>query len=474
TEISSKKVESKGETKAIKVQSLFANAPETPAAFKPSSSLLASASASKPSLSKHEIRETSKPATGQPSLATESATPVRTPRETALALGEAQLPKYAFDLPVAKLGSSATADNVKRTVVSLSTSQLPVFAFSIETSAAPFLSEPASKPSLKADAGSKTATSSWADSGFKIPGLKDGEWKCGVCDITNPKNVNQCRACESPKPNSNPSSQPAPAKPSVTSSWADSGFKMPGLKDGEWKCGVCDITNPRNVNQCRACESPKPAPKPSAPQPVPAQAPAASSWADSGFKMPGLKDGEWKCGVCDITNPKGVNQCRACESPKPSSSQPTPVQVPVASSWADSGFKMPGLKDGEWKCGVCDITNPKNVNQCRACESLKPASASANALPSSSAAAKTSADLPPSNSAKLKASSLATDQLPTFTFELDVAKKPTAPAAAAAPNLWAESGFKVPALKDGEWKCTLCMITNPASTSACRACETPK
>ncbi|KAJ1877069.1 E3 SUMO-protein ligase RanBP2, partial [Coemansia sp. RSA 486] len=417
----SKKVEPKEKPKTMKIPSLFASSPDTPAASKPSAVSSTPTPAAKPCLPKQAVDDTPKQTKKQAPCVVEPATPARAARAAALATSEAQLPVFAFSLSVIKPASTSIGA-AKQNAISLSESQLPVFAFSVDTSTTPFLSgmpgrlqtqplapgewkcdlcelrnpktavecnvceapRPVPKPTLKAAVSSKTATSSWADSGFKVPELKDGQWKCGVCDITNPKSVSQCRACESLKPSTvSAASVPAPAPVPVPNLWAESGFKMPSLNDDQWKCGVCDITNPNSVNQCRACESSRPAPKPSV---DPTQAVTGSSttaapsapnlWASSGFKMPSLKDGQWKCGVCDIANPESVSQCRACESPRPSanpaSAAATSAPAPVANLWADSGFKMPGLKDSEWKCGVCDIANPKSVSQCRACESPKP------------------------------------------------------------------------------------------------------
>ncbi|KAJ1932295.1 E3 SUMO-protein ligase RanBP2 [Kickxella alabastrina] len=197
--------------------------------------------------------------------------------------------------------------------------------------------------------------------------------------------------------------------------------------------------------------------------------------------MPTLKDGEWKCTVCDIKN-KDVSKCAACESPKPApasaaapaitSAAPAPAAAP--NLWAQSGFKMPTLKDGEWKCTVCDIKN-KDVSKCAACESPKPASESAAASAITSAAPALAAVQSSVDLAKQNAGSVDVSQLPVFSFDLDVLKKPAAPfAPAAVPNMWAQSGFKMPALKDGEWKCSTCLVSNASSAKQCAACETPK
>ncbi|KAJ2877581.1 hypothetical protein FB639_003693, partial [Coemansia asiatica] len=279
-EVSPKKAESnKRETKAIKIQSLFANAPDaSTASSKPAPVFSSSAPISKSSLSKQTVDGEPNPVKAQPSSIVEPVvTPARTARAIALALSETQLPSFAFELPTTKPGLSVSfPGSVNQAVISLNVSQLPAFAFSIETSnTVPFLPN--------------------TSGGLKTQSLAPGEWKCDHCDLRNSGTVKECRVCEAPKPAWKPllKADDGGSK-TATSSWADSGFKMPALKDGEWKCSVCDITNPKSACQCRACESPKPVHKLSANTAAPVPAPVQNLWANSGFKMPALKDGEWK------------------------------------------------------------------------------------------------------------------------------------------------------------------------------------
>ncbi|KAI8319426.1 hypothetical protein GQ54DRAFT_313574, partial [Martensiomyces pterosporus] len=139
-----------------------------------------------------------------------------------------------------------------------------------------------------------------------------------------------------------------------------------------------------------------------------------------------------------------------CDAPKPATKPAEPAAAPVQNLWAQSGFKVAGLKDGEWKCGTCDLKNPKEATKCTVCDAQKPAARS---------------DTAPN--AKKAASEVDASQLPKFGFELDVSKKPAAPS-------WSQGGFDIPQLKDGEWRCSLCGLTNPKSASRCTVCDTPK
>ena len=51
----------------------------------------------------------------------------------------------------------------------------------------------------------------------------------------------------------------------------------------------------------------------SAPAPATAAPPAGGGWGANMFR----KDGEWKCGVCMCSNPKEANKCKSCEADRP-------------------------------------------------------------------------------------------------------------------------------------------------------------
>ncbi|KAJ1924780.1 hypothetical protein IWQ60_004974 [Tieghemiomyces parasiticus] len=256
------------------------------------------------------------------------------------------------------------------------------------------------------------ATDGWAGLGFKPAGLKTGEWKCGTCGIVSQAKDPKCIVCEAPRPSEAASTSTATLAPSsiavsvttttttaptTMSSWADIGFKIPALQPDQWKCGTCSVVNKSETAKCIVCEASKPvgagtgtsvataATSPPASTAAAATATTSSSWADIGFKLPGLKEGQWKCGTCSIVNEAKFNKCLVCEASRPvgsdtDTSVATATTSPPAStatattssSWADIGFKLPGLKEGQWKCGTCGIVNEAKVNKCLVCEASKP------------------------------------------------------------------------------------------------------
>ncbi|KAI8322985.1 hypothetical protein GQ54DRAFT_310466 [Martensiomyces pterosporus] len=72
------------------------------------------------------------------------------------------------------------------------------------------------------------------------------------------------------------------------------------------------------------------------------------------------------------------------EAPAPTSPAPAPSGF--------SGFKIPQLKDGEWKCSVCDLRNPQSAARCAVCEALKPGAPASIAPPSAAQESEEPAD----------------------------------------------------------------------------------
>ncbi|OZJ02679.1 hypothetical protein BZG36_04051 [Bifiguratus adelaidae] len=95
----------------------------------------------------------------------------------------------------------------------------------------------------------KTSTNSWADAGFTFK--SSNGWTCPVCSVSNAAGTTQCIACESPAPQSKPST-------ATTATWADIGWKPQQAAAGSWTCPICSVSNNASATQCVACESPKP------------------------------------------------------------------------------------------------------------------------------------------------------------------------------------------------------------------------
>ncbi|KAJ2742771.1 hypothetical protein GGI20_004248 [Coemansia sp. BCRC 34301] len=323
---------------------------------------------------------------------------------TALATSEMQLPVFSFVLP--KTTTTVRSRAAKRKAEELSVSQLPTFAFTLEATKARGASRPSSKPA-------------------PTPALeKAADWTCDVCDLKSPLSATQCIVCEAPKPA--PALANAPSTLPAANSWASSGFTPSAPKDGEWVCDTCELKNSVEASKCTVCDAAKPMPKPQLQTVLAAAvAPVPNLWAQSGFKVAKPKDGEWTCDMCELTNSGDASKCVVCDSAKPGlpvpvaaapATAPAPVSVLVPNLWAQSGFKAQAPKDGQWICDTCELSNGAAALKCTVCDAPKPVPKSA--VPSMGLAVP---------SAKKRVSDLDDSQLPVFSFDLDVSKKPTAP-----------------------------------------------
>ncbi|KAJ2638625.1 hypothetical protein GGF44_002779, partial [Coemansia sp. RSA 1694] len=239
--------------------------------------------------------------------------PTPKPTIAALATSEVQLPVFSFVLPkTPAIGRSSAA---KRKAEGLSVSQLPSFAFTLEAT----MTRSASQPTAK------------------LTAAPAADWTCDECELKSPPDAKQCIVCEAPKPAPKPALVPPVVLP-ATNSWAGSGFTPAAPKDGEWVCDTCELKNSLEASKCTVCDAAKPATKPAT---ATAVLPVPNLWAQSGFKVAGLKDGEWTCDTCELKNQAASSKCTVCDSPKPGpiSSAAAPVAAPVPNLWAQSGFK---------------------------------------------------------------------------------------------------------------------------------------
>ncbi|PCH37293.1 hypothetical protein WOLCODRAFT_167411 [Wolfiporia cocos MD-104 SS10] len=107
---------------------------------------------------------------------------------------------------------------------------------------------------------------------------KQPEWICGLCQLRSPDSAVKCIICEAPWLNSLSLTSPSPASSSLSSApsappptpsapspslpvsgfnWAAAGL-APLSATSEWECSICMVRNKSSVQQCIACESPKP------------------------------------------------------------------------------------------------------------------------------------------------------------------------------------------------------------------------
>ncbi|XP_075595265.1 ranBP2-like and GRIP domain-containing protein 4 isoform X2 [Balearica regulorum gibbericeps] len=161
---------------------------------------------------------------------------------------------------------------------------------------------------------------------------KEGQWDCSVCLVRNEPTASKCGACQQPnKTNTEVSGQQTSLKtgqaiaPKASQNDLGTAFSK---KEGQWDCSVHLIQNEAKDANCRSCQNPSSQSQPSVPVPTVQASPAPrfGSTADAnkpqknGFE--GLftkKEGQWDCNTCFVRNEGSSPACVACQTPNPSS-----------------------------------------------------------------------------------------------------------------------------------------------------------
>ncbi|NWH23811.1 RBP2 ligase, partial [Grus americana] len=161
---------------------------------------------------------------------------------------------------------------------------------------------------------------------------KEGQWDCSVCLVRNEPSASKCGACQQPnKTNTEVSGQQTSLKtgqaiaPKASQNDLGTAFSK---KEGQWDCSVHLIQNEAKDANCRSCQNPNSQSQPSVPVPTVQTSPAPrfGSTADAnkpqknGFE--GLftkKEGQWDCNTCFVRNEGSSPACVACQTPNPSS-----------------------------------------------------------------------------------------------------------------------------------------------------------
>lgn len=197
------------------------------------------------------------------------------PKQAAMDVDIADLPKYDFSLPSSsELSDEPSHVQARADVMAMSVVDLPVYDLT--------------KYSTSADARVTNGVDStvkpvpvkafdWAAAGIAPkPKASGGTWNCGTCMLENPASATaKCTVCETPRtPASAPSSsatsatvtelKPEMPKPSSTPiqafNWAAAGIApTPKNNGGQWTCGTCMLSNPASATaKCTVCDAPKP------------------------------------------------------------------------------------------------------------------------------------------------------------------------------------------------------------------------
>ncbi|CAE8674136.1 unnamed protein product, partial [Polarella glacialis] len=130
------------------------------------------------------------------------------------------------------------------------------------------------------------------------------------------------------------------------------------MRPGDWTCPSCNDHVFAKNDECRRCRTQRPEGAASVPGSVASRAPAQVA-----------RDGDWNCRGCGDLQFARNGTCRRCGQEKPSDAglSPAVATAPVAVQGAKSD-----LRPGDWVCPRCnDHVFARNDN-CRRCQTGRP------------------------------------------------------------------------------------------------------
>ncbi|XP_064295759.1 ranBP2-like and GRIP domain-containing protein 4 isoform X1 [Phalacrocorax carbo] len=195
---------------------------------------------------------------------------------------------------------------------------------------------------------------------------KEGQWDCTVCSVRNEPTASKCIACQNPnKTTTAVSGQQTSFKlgqatvPTGIQNDLGTAFSK---KEGQSDCSVCLVQNEAKDTNCRPCQNPNSQSQPSVPittvQASPAarfgSVPDASKPQKNGFEgLFAKKEGQWDCSTCLVRNEGSSPAYVASQTPNPSSkpagdapSTPTFGLKSKLSEQLETGFKCDFLEKG--------------------------------------------------------------------------------------------------------------------------------
>ncbi|EUC55655.1 zf-RanBP domain protein [Rhizoctonia solani AG-3 Rhs1AP] len=212
---------------------------------------------------------------------------------------------------------------------------------------------------------------------------------------------------------------------------------------------------------------------------------ASFNWAAAGFKAPAAPSAStWTCSMCMLSNPASATEkCTVCDAKKPGASTPTPTPVaapaPAAKTasfdWGAAGIKAPTAPTGgSWTCSTCSLSNPASAtDKCTVCDAAKPGAAPATKTTSFNWGAAGIKAPSTSTGGQWTCSTCSLSNPASATEKCTVcdAKKPGAvPVTKTASFDWGAAGLKAPSLAAG-WTCSTCGLSNPDSAAKCTVCD---
>ncbi|CAE6434864.1 unnamed protein product [Rhizoctonia solani] len=223
-------------------------------------------------------------------------------------------------------------------------------------------------------------------------------------------------------------------------------------------------------------------------------APAAKTpsfnWGAAGFKAPVAASGStWTCGTCMLSNPASATEkCTVCDAKKPGAavvSTPAPAAAPAAPApaaktasfdWGAAGMKAPTTPStGSWTCATCSLSNPATATEkCTVCDAAKPGAAPITKTASFNWGAAGMKAPSTSTAGQWTCSTCSLSNPATATEKCTVcdAKKPgAAPPVKTASFDWGAAGLKAPTTAGG-WTCSTCGLSNKdGAATKCSICD---
>ena len=227
----------------------------------------------------------------------------------------------------------------------------------------------------------------------------------------------------------------------------------------QWNCTRCTLSNPASATTCEMCDADRPTSAAPVKQQAPPPLPAAAKVVAAASPPPG-----WSCSQCTLVNPFDATTCSVCGH------QYTAQQPPKGT--AEEEYSMPsdsenaGSRRQSQAEGAQPSTHRGSLPQADAVQ--KGRAKVSGAMDGGDASSGSSAEdggvggvstrrgtLPQQEETPTKAVSPGSSPL--------VPKKQTAPSA-AMPSAAGPSAT-------GQWNCTRCTLSNPASATTCEMCD---
>ncbi|NXK95726.1 RBP2 ligase, partial [Formicarius rufipectus] len=166
---------------------------------------------------------------------------------------------------------------------------------------------------------------------------------------------------------------------------------------------------------------------------------AHPTYASVGFGQHLVKKDQWECKACLVPNEATAKNCVSCQTPNPDMWETHATPLTSAASFKASGSTVQdkfgsafAKKEGQWDCSVCLVRNEPTASKCAACQNPNKMNTGASGQQTSS---KSGQATPPK----------------------------------AIQNDLSTALSK----KEGQWRCSVCLVQNEAKNVNCCCCHSP-